>query len=188
MTIRSWRDIWLNEGFSTYAELLWVSETRDIPIGDLFRRNSRYFGYFKGMERPPGDPDPNDLFNVTVYNRGALTLEALRRTVGDEVFFQILREWVDAYRGANVSTADFIALAEGTSGENLGEFFQVWLYDWGLPPLPPEQRAPRLAGGDRDEIVLRDDTEFRGHEVGGGRGDPDKPRQNGHRRGAGGRR
>lgn len=169
VVIESWRDIWLNEGFATYGELLWISESRNIPIGDLFARNSRYFGYFKGMERPPGDPDPDDLFNVTVYNRGALTLEALRRTIGDEAFFDILREWVAQNQNAPVDTADFIALSESLSGQDLDQFFQTWLYDWGLPPLPPEQgaRTTGRAGEIEDLVIpLRDDAEFRGHRIG----------------------
>jgi hypothetical protein len=138
ITIRSWRDIWLNEGFSTYAELLWVASRRNVPIGSLFSRDSNAFGYFPDMERPPGDPGAGDLFNVTVYNRGALTLEALRRTVGDDVFFRILRSYVETYRGDNVTTEEFIQLAESISGRDLAAFFQLWLYEPGLPDLPPE--------------------------------------------------
>lgn len=168
VTIESWRDIWLNEGFATYGELLWISESRNIPMGTLFASNSRYFGYFKEMDRPPGDPDPDDLFNVTVYNRGALTLEALRRTVGDDIFFQILREWAVNYRNTNVRTADFVALAESISGQDLEQFFQVWLYEWGLPHLPPDLEAQGSGhGADRAAVTLRDDSEFRGHHVDG---------------------
>jgi aminopeptidase N len=167
ITLETWRDIWLNEGFATYGELLWIAESRDIPIGDLFQRDSRYFGYYKGMARPPGNPGPFHLFNVTVYNRGALTLEALRRTVGNDDFYRILREWVDRYRGENASTKDFIQLAESISGERLDRFFQTWLYEQGIPDLPPRGR-PKTENGPTDVIAeadLRGDAEFRGHRV-----------------------
>ena len=165
VTIETWQDIWLNEGFATYGELLWVAESKGLPIGSLFARGSPYFGYFEGMNRPPGNPGAANILNVTVYNRGALTLEALRRTVGDATFYAILREWVDRYRGQNVTTADFIALAEEMSGRNLDAFFQTWLYDWGLPNLPPDLNASGRTSAE-DPPVLRDDSEFRGHRVG----------------------
>ena len=177
VTLDTWQDIWLNEGFATYGELLWIAESRDLPIGSLFASDSPYFGYFEGMDRPPGDPGAAEVFNPTVYNRGALTLEALRRTVGDATFYRILREWVDRYRGRNVSTAEFIALSEELSGTQLDDFFQTWLYEWGLPSLPPDTTAPTRAG-EGEPPVLRDDSEFRGHRVEGG----DSPRTAVHHR------
>jgi aminopeptidase N len=68
------------------------------------------------------------LFNGTIYNRGAMTLQALREKVGDSVFFRILRHWAAQHRYGNVTTAQFIALAERDSGMDLDHFFQVWLY------------------------------------------------------------
>ncbi|MDQ2652784.1 MAG: M1 family metallopeptidase [Chloroflexota bacterium] len=165
VTMETWQDIWLNEGFATYGELLWVAESQNLPIGSLFARDSPYFGYFEGMNRPPVNPGAANVFNVTVYNRGAMTLEALRRTVGDETFYAILREWVERYRGENVTTEDFIALSEEMSGQQLDAFFQTWLYEWGLPSLPPDTTA-RERSGVEEPPVLRDDSEFRGHRAG----------------------
>ena len=164
VTIETWQDMWLNEGFATYGELLWIAESQNLPIGSLFARNSPYFGYFEGMNRPPGNPGAADVFNVTVYNRGAMTLEALRRTVGDATFYAILREWVDRYRGQNVTTADFIALSEEMSGQQLDALFQTWLYTWGLPSLPPDPTARQRSGAEAPPD-LRDDAEFRSHRV-----------------------
>ena len=91
-------------------------------------------------QSPPGDPGPDDLFSVSVYRRGALTLHALRQTVGDEIFFRILREWSTRYRYGTVWTEDFIALAEDEAQElvevDLAGFFETWLYSEGLPEMP----------------------------------------------------
>ncbi len=57
---------------------------------------------------PPGDPGVGDLFGASVYLRGALTLQALRLTVGDDAFFDILRTYASKFAGANATTADFI--------------------------------------------------------------------------------
>ena len=86
-------------------------------------------------------PGPKRILNVSVYNRGALTLEALRRTVGDEAFREILREWVDRYRGANATTEDFVRLSESISGRDLDEFFERWLYQRKMPKLPEVLQA-----------------------------------------------
>lgn len=137
VSLTTWRDMWLNEGFATYGELLWIAEQRGVPIGSLFARGSNVFGYYPDMERPAGDPGADHLFSVTVYNRGALTLEALRRTVGDDAFYQILRDYYADFRGGNATTEGFIDVAEDVSGQDLDAFFQRWLYEPGLPELPP---------------------------------------------------
>ena len=62
-----------------------------------------------------------------------MTLQALRQKVGDDTFFAILRAWYRENRNGNVTTADFIALAERKSGLDLGGFFDAWLYQEGKP-------------------------------------------------------
>ena len=90
---------------------------------------------FSGLE-PPGKPPANDLFNMSVYERGGLTLHALRLRVGDEVFFELLNQWYERNRDSSVRTADLIALAEELSGQDLSDFFDEWLYAEKLPPIP----------------------------------------------------
>jgi aminopeptidase N len=85
---------------------------------------------------PPGKPSADDLFNDGVYVRGGLTLHALRLEVGDEAFFKILKTYFVRYKNGNASTKDFIAVAGEVSGKDLAEFFQGWLYDTKMPPIP----------------------------------------------------
>jgi aminopeptidase N len=85
----------------------------------------------------PAVPPPADLFTTAVYARGAMTLQALRVRVGDPVFFRILRAYAAGYRYGNVTTKDFIAVADKVSGQNLNGFFTSWLYDPAAPPMPP---------------------------------------------------
>ncbi len=68
------------------------------------------------------------MFNGTIYYRGGMTLQALRQKVGDFAFFRIMRGWATQNRYGNVSTAQFIALAEQVSQQQLDHFFDVWLY------------------------------------------------------------
>ncbi len=85
---------------------------------------------------PPGDPPADDLFNRGVYNRGALTLHALRQKIGDDAFFAFLRAYYDRYKFDNATTPDLIAVAEDVSGMALDDFFDAWLYDPVMPDIP----------------------------------------------------
>ena len=66
-----------------------------------------------------------------------MTLQALRRTVGDAKFFAILRSWADQKAGGNATTPEFVALAEQVSGMQLDPLFDQWLFTPGRPALPP---------------------------------------------------
>ena len=130
----TWQDIWLNEGFASYAEDLWIEFGRD---GDLGTLENRLITRAQVAQSPaPGDPGPAGLFDASVYRRGGLTLHALRLEVGDDAFFTMLRTWLERYGGGSATTSDFIALAEEIHGEDLSGFFNAWLSDAPLPALP----------------------------------------------------
>jgi aminopeptidase N len=83
-----------------------------------------------------GDPGRANIFSgYGVYERGALTLHALRLKVGDDAFFATLKAWSAHYRNGNGATADFIATAEDVTGQDLSAFFQAWLFSETLPEL-----------------------------------------------------
>ncbi|WP_091345135.1 hypothetical protein [Micromonospora rhizosphaerae] len=81
----------------------------------------------------PADPGPEDMFSSVPYNRGAMALHALRGKVGDDAFFRIPHKWAASHRCSHAGTAEFIAMAERESGQNLGAFFDVWLFQQGKP-------------------------------------------------------
>jgi len=131
----TWRDIWLNEGFATYAELLWVEHLYG-PVAMQADAASRYDDLSHTPHALTGDPRPEALFGISVYQRGGLTLHALRAEVGDEVFFEILRTWAERFKHGTASTEDFISLSEELSESDLGSLFDAWLFSAELPPLP----------------------------------------------------
>jgi aminopeptidase N len=209
VSLRTWRDIWLNEGFATYLSWLWLEHVGDRsylsgvmrsqygylleapyvttllthpalagrPVLQIMHAILRiqgvamsdaqilqgmgrtsiaavtgaralgFFGVHPGsadalgyqeMARSsaPAMPPRDDLFPTSVYNRGAMTLQALRLRVGDPTFFRILRTYATRYRHANADTAAFIAVATAVSGQNLSAFFHTWLDAPAAPPMP----------------------------------------------------
>jgi aminopeptidase N len=131
----TWRDLWLNEGFATYFQHLWTEQTKGPIIFAATMRGS-LVGARSSQLPPPGDPPLDNLFGPSVYVRGSLTLHALRLTVGDEPFFEILRTYYARFAGGNAGTADFIAVAEEVSGQELTDLFEAWLYGEEVPDFP----------------------------------------------------
>jgi aminopeptidase N len=146
LALQRWRDIWLNEAFATYASWMWsehdgldtAQEIFDATYGSI-PADSEFW------ELRIGDPGPANLFAGEVYTRGAMTMHALRRTVGDRAFVRILRTWATAKAGENVNSAQFFALAERISGRQLDDFFTAWLYTSAKPPAPPGTRGSLTA-------------------------------------------
>jgi aminopeptidase N len=138
--LNRWKDIWLNEGFATYAEWLWA-EHEGLPDAPGLYTDGLY--HVIGDAEPAfwnlriGDPGPNHLFDEPVYVRGAMTLQALRKRVGDAKFFTILRTWAATNQGGHGTTAQFIALSEQITGRDLSQLFQNWLYSGKRPAAPP---------------------------------------------------
>ena len=123
-----WQDIWLGESFATYGQWMWFEEA-----GLRSVQESAADALFA---RPPGstaDPGLDDMFGYNSYDGGAVVVHALRLTVGDATFFQILQRWVTDNNGTSRTTADFVALAQDVAGQSLTDFFDTWLFA-DIPP------------------------------------------------------
>ena len=146
LTVADWRHIWLNEGFATYAEWLWSEASGGLSADGARRASGTRTAGRAAQDLVLADPGVARMFDDRVYKRGALTLHALRRRVGDDAFFALLREWTTRYRHATVTTAQFVALAAEHAGTDLSAFFTAWLR---LPALPRLAPAAAPGAGDR---------------------------------------
>ncbi len=143
VAVQQWRDIWLNEGFATFMEWRW-SETHSgrsaaTILDDYYDNVGAQSDFWQVLV---ADPGAEKVFDDSVYGRGAMTLQALRNRVGDEVFWRIVRSWIREQQGGNGSSEEFEALAARVSGQDLTGFFTAWLHT----PAKPARTADNGLG------------------------------------------
>jgi aminopeptidase N len=129
VTCRTWADTWLNEGFASWTEAVWVEHLGGLPAYHLYMDSALV------VVDPSGPlydcPDPFD--NNTIYNKGAWVVHMLRGVLGDSLFFRGLADYRALYEGRSVTTEEFRAVLETSSGRDLGWFFQEWVYGLNRP-------------------------------------------------------
>jgi aminopeptidase N len=146
-----WRDMWLNEGFASYAGWLWDEHVGGAE-GYMATVKGAYQELRKRKTGSPFDPGVQRVFSGRVYTRGAMVLHGLRSEVGDETFFEILQGWGETNHDGNGSTAGFVAHAGKVAGRDLAPFFDAWLYSEVTPevealgPVEPEPERSRSSG------------------------------------------
>nr|WP_284305936.1 M1 family metallopeptidase [Mobilicoccus caccae] len=144
VSVKNWKDIWLNEGFASWAEWRW-EETHGGPSANAaFKEmyDARPASDTKFWNVILTDPGPGDEFAGAVYDRGAMTLQALRNRVGDPAYHSIIRGWAKKHRYGNATVEEFIAYASKQSDEDLRPFFRAWLSTAGKPKPSAELGFP----------------------------------------------
>jgi aminopeptidase N len=137
VTPKSWQDMWLNEGFATYAEWLWQEDHGGDSVQkhfmDLYRGDNEAIWAY-----PPAKPSSAaHISDSPVYERGAMVLQKIRQKVGDDTFYDIIQGWAAAHRHGSASTADFTAYVEKKAPhKDFTEIWKDWLYGDGKPARP----------------------------------------------------
>ncbi|WP_394841318.1 M1 family metallopeptidase [Pendulispora brunnea] len=138
VSVDTWRNIWLNEGFASYAEWLWSEHIGNGTAQEL--ANSTYNSHSSGSsfwQVVVAEPGAGNEFNSAIYDRGALGVHAVRVAVGDSTFFNILKTWQSERKSSTGTIEQFLALSERLSGRSLRSVFDTWLFKKGRPASPP---------------------------------------------------
>lgn len=138
VTESDWHHLWLSEGFATYFGALFYerADGRERFVRLMLDSKGRYVKDAESVARPIYDPQVKDLFkllNRNNYQKGAWVLHMLRRVVGDEKFFEGVRDYYRTYRDGNALTEDFRRVMELHHGRPLDWFFRQWIYEPGFP-------------------------------------------------------
>jgi aminopeptidase N len=136
VTCATWQDIWLNEGFATYTEALWL-ENKPGSTGQAALTSamaSRRPSTTNGTVYCPANATVSRIFSTDFsYRKAGWVLHMLRKVVGDPAFFNILAEWRARYAYSSATTADFQTVCEFVTGRDLTTFFNQWVYGVGRP-------------------------------------------------------
>jgi aminopeptidase N len=137
VTKSDWPELWLSEGFATYFSMLYF-EFRDgkEKYNELIDSTRSAYLMYSSKTQPVITNHYlhlGDLLNVENYQKGALFLHTLRKTIGDEMFFKGIKEYYKRFEHSNTTTRDFEIVMEKVSSKNLDGLFERWLYQPGLP-------------------------------------------------------
>ncbi|MEK7690803.1 MAG: M1 family metallopeptidase, partial [Bdellovibrionota bacterium] len=146
LTCRDWSHAWLNEGFATFLERVWIEN--DARPGKGGADEAAYYGYLQQLTYQEEDRDsyrrplvcnqyiePIDLFDRHLYEKGGAVLNLLRAQLGSDLFWKSIHTYLTRHREQSVETVDLIRAIEDTTGLNLRRFFDQWVFSGGYPEL-----------------------------------------------------
>ncbi|GAA4001282.1 M1 family metallopeptidase [Allokutzneria multivorans] len=167
VSVAKWRNIWLNEGFASYAEWLWSEAKGEGTAQEIFDHYYQRPAEDPAWQVVTGDPTPAKLFDgFGVYTRGPMALHQLRNAVGLDTFKKILKTWNTDKKYGNATIEQFIALSEKISGKPLYDLFQKWLFTKGKPQLSADQSVQSKAPGVRANVVPKSIAKIEaGHRI-----------------------
>jgi aminopeptidase N len=139
LTCRDWSQLWLNESFATFMEADWTNHDlgKDDYLYEMHGNQQQYYQAWEaGIRRPMVTKrytDPDALFDVYPYPRGAAVINMLRFALGEELFWKAINHYLKKHQWQNVETQQLVIAIEEAAGQNLQWFFDEWLYRMGHP-------------------------------------------------------
>lgn len=141
VTCSNWSDIWINEGFATYADYLALEMIAGAPWPEVWKNNVHSFvlsepdGSIYVPEEEVTYDNVERIFDSRLtYWKGALMINMIRFEIqDDDLFYQVLKNFQIEFADSTASATDFLNVLNETSGKNFNEFFQQWYYGEGYP-------------------------------------------------------
>ena len=139
ITCRNWSHLWLNEGFATYAEILYKEYDMGKDEADYANYVDQQY-YLDMMDKNFFQPivyknyvDPAEMFNYIAYQKAGQVLHMFHHTVGDSLFYESLKSFLHQHEFGAVETIDFQKTVERVCNQNFSRFFDLWLFHGGHP-------------------------------------------------------
>jgi aminopeptidase N len=137
VTCKDWGNIWLNEGFATFGEILWTENHFPKDQSEYQRwTDARHWFASANLYNKPivrYDFDDSSEFDGNTYTKGGWVLYMLRHQLGEEAFNRALKHYLEVNRGKNVVTADLVRAVEESTNSGVDQFFNQWVYGAGAP-------------------------------------------------------
>ena len=139
VTCKDWSHVWLNEGFATYYESLYLGHKhgRDAMLYELYGRSRQITSRTNDVNaivRRTYD-DPGEMFGYLAYPKGSWVLHMLRAQLGEELYRLCIKTYLERHQYGNVVTEDLRAIIEELSGQSYDQFFDQWVYHAHHPEL-----------------------------------------------------
>jgi aminopeptidase N len=142
VTCVDFRDVWLNEGFATWAEAQYMGWATSRPNFNsiINAQTGQALGQDRRLRFALYGPPEAEIYNYgTIYCKGALVMRMLQQAVGDTawqqpgILFRALRAYADSFRYGTASSHDLRRIVERQAGVDLGWFFDDWVFSAGIP-------------------------------------------------------
>ena len=165
VTCKDWTNTWLNEGFATFGATLWEEHYygADASSYRYWREQNSWMQSRELFPIPIVTRDINDSVEYVgnVYDKAGWVIHMLREQLGDEAFFRALKHYLEANRLQNVVSADLAKAVEESSGTNVDQFFDQWIYGAGAPRFVV--RSTYDDGGKKVSLSIKQTQKVEGH-------------------------
>ncbi len=145
VTCENWGQLPLNEAFANYSEYLWLEHQNGKDAAGLWAQGElqQYLSESEIKQEPlirQFYNDQEDMFDSHSYSKGGLTMNMLRKYVGDDAFFLSLKKYLDQNRFKTAEISNLRTVFEEVTGEDLNWFFNQWFLSAGHPNIKIEKK------------------------------------------------
>lgn len=127
VTPADWRDVWMNEGMAMFIQGAWTADAQGTTIDEVMDQWAPGEAEARAQYGPPANYDPEAFGGGNVYYGPALMWDELRKRLGDDEFWRLVREWPQAHDDGNADYDAITAWWSDQTGEDLSGFFDDWL-------------------------------------------------------------
>ncbi len=155
---RQWSDLWLNEGWATFCELLYYEAAWPEQTGPTLKdwRRSTIRLAMRSHPHTLHRPDPKNLFNPNlVYNKGGMVISLLDGYLGRQRLIKATRAYLNEFGGKNASTDDFQRILSRESGEDMKPFFDAWVRSNDIPQISWDIRTEKDGNRYRHTVTFK---------------------------------